>query len=237
MVRGVKKSIVISVVMGVLVFAVAGCRSAGDDAGTAEVQSEVTVQNEAAIEVVVEDTQEAEVEAEVATEAESESTTEVEAEVNDMFQDTGISTFELSSEDLHDGVWDSIITNTDNGSNVSPQLAWEPVPDAGCYVILMVDTTVQDWIHWKSNNVTETNLPQGWAPQDEYIGPYPPGGTHDYEIYVFALKEPVERVKGAFNNSNMKFKANALALDEVTEGASGNIIAYGHITGTYTKED
>lgn len=158
-------------------------------------------------------------------------------ENTDIFSDTGFSTFTLSSDDLHEGVWDTVITNTDNGLNVSPQLAWEAVPGAGCYVIYMVDTTVEDWIHWKSNNVTETNLPQGWAPKEEYIGPYPPGGTHDYEIYVFALKEPVERAKGAFNNSNMKFKANALALDSVTEGTSGNILAYGHITGTYTKGD
>lgn len=153
----------------------------------------------------------------------------------DKFQDTGIATFALSSEDLHDGVWDSVISNTENGLNVSPQLSWEPVPEATSYVIYMVDTTVQDWIHWKSNNVTETTLAQGWALQEEYVGPYPPGGTHEYEIYVFALKEPVERAKGAFNSSNLRFKENAMALDSVTEGASGNIISYGRITGTYTK--
>lgn len=154
-----------------------------------------------------------------------------------MFKDTGYPKFEVTSEDLHNGVWDSIITNTENGSNVSPQLNWEPVPEATNYVIYMVDTTVEDWIHWKSNNVTETNLPQGWAPEGEYIGPYPPGGTHTYEIYVFALKEPVERAKGAYNNGNMKFVKNCLDLDAVTEGASGNILAYGHIVGTYTKGD
>lgn len=228
MVKTGKKLVVVSMVMGALTFAVAGCGGTKESAEALEVQTETASEN--VTEDVTEDVT-GDVTEEVAEEA-------VTAEAgNDIFQDTGLATFELSSEDLHDGVWDSIITNTENGSNVSPQLAWEPVPGAGCYVIYMVDTTVEDWIHWKSNNVTETNLPKGWAPKEEYIGPYPPGGTHDYEIYVFALKEPVERAKGAFNNSNMKFKANALSLDEVTEGAKGNIIAYGHITGTYTKGD
>lgn len=159
--------------------------------------------------------------------------------VNDLmntaiFADSGLRTFEVTSEDLHDGVWDSIITNTDNGSNVSPQLSWEAVPEAGCYVIYMVDTSAGNWIHWKSNNVTETSLPQGWAPEGEYIGPYPPSGTHDYKIYVVAIKEPVERAKGAFNSTNEKFKSNVMSMDATTEGASGNILAYGEIVGTYT---
>ncbi|MBQ3515839.1 MAG: hypothetical protein IJA29_01315, partial [Lachnospiraceae bacterium] len=76
-----------------------------------------------------------------------------------------------------------------------------------------------------------------WATEDEYIGPYPPsGGTHDYEIYVIALKEPVERAKGAFNASNLKLKDNMLALDSSAEGVSGNILAYGHLKGTFTAE-
>ncbi len=218
-----KKVVVIWMVCSVLMLALIGCGKKEEqrEAVEAEIQVEESTVAESLEECVEEEpAQETPV-----------------AEDMDMFKDTGFSTFELTSEDLHDGVWDSVITNTENGSNVSPQLSWDAVPDAACYVIYMVDTTVEDWIHWKSNNVTETNLPQGWAPEGEYIGPYPPGGTHDYEIYVFALKEPVERAKGAYNNSNMKFKKNCLDLDAVTEGTSGNILAYGHTTGTYTKGD
>ncbi len=211
-----KKEIIISMIMGLLVFAVTGCGTSQENNNTTETQQEVVT--------------------EVPMNTESQAT-EVEVIRKDIFQDSRIHAFELSSEDLHDGVWDTIITDTDNGSNVSPQLAWEAVPDAQCYVIYMVDTTAGDWIHWKSNNVTETTLPQGWAPKDEYVGPYPPSGTHDYEIYVIALKQPVERAKGAFNGSNLKLKENVMALDEVEEGSSGNIIAYGHITGTYTYGD
>lgn len=226
--RLLRKEIIISTLIGSLVLVVTGCSNSQGNISTTEVQQEVIT------ETLVETESKT-------TEAENEDTTEVATEAEtmskDIFQDSGIRAFELSSEDLHDGVWDTIITDTENGSNVSPQLTWEAVPDAECYVIYMVDTTAGDWIHWKSNNVTETTLPQGWAPEDEYVGPYPPGGTHDYEIYVIALKQPVERAKGAFNGSNLKFKENVMSLDEVEEGASGNIIAYGHITGTYTYGD
>ncbi len=205
--KGLKKLIMCCGLMGVLLLSATGCGNSGETAA----QSEPTEESKILIQ-------------------------------NDLlnsaiFEGSGYSTFEVTSEDLHDGVWDTVITNTTNGSNVSPQLSWETVPGAGCYVIYMVDTTAGNWIHWKSNNVTETNLSRGWAPKGEYIGPYPPGGTHDYKIYVVAIKEPVERAKGAFNSTNERFKSNVMALDEVTEGATGNILAYGEIVGTYTHGD
>ncbi len=169
------------------------------------------------------------------TETTTETTTEAEITDNDIFKDTGLSTFTVSSEDLQDGVWDSDIAHTNGGSNVSPQLSWEPVADAACYVIYMVDRSASNWMHWKSNGVTETNLPQGWASTKEYIGPYPPSGTHTYDVYVFALKQPIEEIKGLFNSSNELFYKSALKLDSVEEGSSGNIISYGYISGTYTK--
>lgn len=141
--------------------------------------------------------------------------------------------FALSSGDLRDGVWDTVITNTQSGSNVSPQLSWEAVDGAECYAIYMVDTDAMCWIHWKSNDVTVTELQRGWATEKEYIGPYPPEGTHDYEIFVFALKSGTDRLKGSFNNSDPRFADHVGDLDK-SEGG-GNIIAYGHISGTYTS--
>lgn len=171
----------------------------------------------------------------VSTEATTQATTEEASTTGDLFKESGFATFELSSEDLHDGAWDPAIASIDNGTNSSPQLSWEPVPEATCYVIYMIDTSADNWLHWKSNNVTETTLPQGWASTEEYVGPYPPGGTHNYDIYVFALREPVERAKGTLNNPNSLFYNNAMALDSVEEGSSGNIISYGYLPGTYTK--
>ena len=137
----------------------------------------------------------------------------------------------LTSENLHDGVWDDKISNTDRGENHSPQLSWEPVGDAACYAVYMVDTTVTYWLHWKSLGVTETTLAAGWASADEYVGPYPPSGTHDYEIRIFALKEPVTEEKSKFDSSNYGFDDMVKALD----GDGGNVLAYGTLTGTFTR--
>jgi phosphatidylethanolamine-binding protein (PEBP) family uncharacterized protein len=98
----------------------------------------------------------------------------------------------------------------------------------------MVDTTATNWLHWKSLGVTETELPAGWASEDAYVGPYPPSGTHEYEIRVFALKEQITEEKSVFDRSNYNFDDLVKVLDEGS-GGSGNVLAYGTLTGTYTK--
>ena len=55
------------------------------------------------------------------------------------------------------------------------------------------------------------------------------------DIYVVALKAPVERVKGSLNVQNQKFEENFKALDIDAEGNSGNIIAVGRISGTFSN--
>ena len=148
----------------------------------------------------------------------------------------GHETFELTSEDLKNGVWDDVISYTNKGENVSPQLSWAPVEGASTYVIIMVDTSVNSWIHWKTDASTETELPRGWAPSSDYIGPYPPSGdTHVYEIYVVALRAPVEKVKGVLNATNPKFATAITDLDTDIDGNAGNVVAYGHIAGKFTS--
>lgn len=141
-----------------------------------------------------------------------------------------VSQFEVTSDDLHDGVWDTVITNTSYGDNMSPAISWKPVDGAECYVIYMVDPSAHNWMHWKSNDVTDTELERGWASEDEYVGPYPPSGTHDYDIYVIALKHSVDAIGGTFNSSNADFKGIVKAIDK----PEGNIMAYGYLSGTYT---
>ncbi|MBQ9907065.1 MAG: phosphatidylethanolamine-binding protein [Oscillospiraceae bacterium] len=150
------------------------------------------------------------------------------------FHPASLPSIMLTSENLHDGVWDAEISNTNQGANRSPQLAWQPVEGASCYAIYMVDTTVNYWLHWKSLNITETSLAAGSIPDTEYIGPYPPSGTHDYEIRVFALKEPAKEAQSRFDNENSGFEQMTAALDQ-TENGSGNILAYGTLTGSYTR--
>ena len=48
--------------------------------------------------------------------------------------------FTITSENLHDGVWDTVI-GKEQGENKSPQLSWEPVEGANAYGILMMQET------------------------------------------------------------------------------------------------
>ena len=149
---------------------------------------------------------------------------------------SGFEQFEVTSEDISDGVWADVIASTLEGENLSPELTWEPVEGADQYIIYMVDTTAYYFIHWKAEGITETHLDQGWA-ESNYIGPYPPeGNPHTYDIYVIALRAPLDRMRGTLNAQNPNFPANLAAVDTDVDGNTGNIIAYGRISGTYTNE-
>ena len=147
----------------------------------------------------------------------------------------GYETFKVTSTSLSDGVWNDIISNTDIGENRSPQLSWEPVEGAKVYAIYMFDTNTNGYLHWRSGGITETSLPEGWASPLDYNGPHIGHGyTHNFDIYVIALKAPVERVRGTVNGQNKKLGEFIKELDTDTEGNTGNIISYGKISGLYT---
>ena len=212
-----------------------GCGSSGDvsKSGT---ESSTTKENSAASDTIEEKTSEEVVTEETVTEdtASKENESESTAEYNTFIDD--YASFEVTSTSLNNGVWADGIAHTDKGEDKSPQLAWSAVDGAGLYVIIMDDVDAWDIMHWKSDNVTETILDEGWADKSEYLGPNPPSGsTHTYEVYVVALKAPVERIKGALGGQNLKFEENFKALDTDAEGNSGNIIAVGRISGTYTN--
>ena len=150
--------------------------------------------------------------------------------------------FKVTSESLDGKYW--IDDCVFQGGNASPQLSWEPVEGATTYVIYMVDLTAANIIHWKKDGITETNLPQGWATSAfsqgetshaDYVGPNPPSGsTNQYNIYVFALKAPVERVKGSLGAPALKLQDFMDSLDTDAEGNTGNIVAVGRVVGYCT---
>ena len=150
--------------------------------------------------------------------------------------------FKVTSESLDGKYW--IDDCVFQGGNASPQLSWEPVEGATTYVIYMVDLTAANIIHWKKDSITETNLPQGWATsafsqgetsKADYVGPNPPSGsTNQYNVYVFALKAPVERVKGSLGAPALKLQDFMDSLDTDAEGNTGNIVAVGRVVGYYT---
>lgn len=147
----------------------------------------------------------------------------------------GRDTFEVTSEDLIDGVWPDVISKTDIGENASPQLSWSPVEGASVYVIYMVDSDTNGFLHWKSNNITVTDLPRGWASPVDYTGPHIGHGyTHTFDIYVMALKSPEDRLKGAVNAVNKELGSFIEAVDTDVNGNKGNIISYGRISGEFT---
>ena len=64
---------------------------------------------------------------------------------------------------------------------------------------------------------------------------YPPSGsTHTYDIYVVALRSPVERVRGTVDTQNPNFAQFIRGLDTDADGNTGNIISYGYLSGEFT---
>lgn len=158
------------------------------------------------------------------------------------FDWAGINELTVTSENLQNGVWDDSIANTERGRNLSPQLSWEKAENVQAYVIYMIDPDGNNWIHLISDTLTETELAQGEITSINkgtsdigYIGPYPPAGTHSYEVYVFALKQAKTDYAGKVNAVCDGIDKIAQKLDADDAGASGNIAAYGKLTGTYTK--
>ena len=171
------------------------------------------------------------------TQATTETTTAAVADNSDDKFVSAYPAFMVTSESLDGTKWVKACAHTDlvDGENASPQLSWEPVEGATVYVIYMVDISASNNIHWKSAYATETNLPQGWASSDDYFGPRPPeGATNQYNVYVFALKAPVERVKGSVRLPAIKFQEFVDTLDTDAEGNTGNIVAVGRVIGKCT---
>jgi phosphatidylethanolamine-binding protein (PEBP) family uncharacterized protein len=145
--------------------------------------------------------------------------------------------FEVTSNNLKAGKWDTVITNTTQGKNESPQLQWRAVEKATNYTVIMVDPDGNNWLHWTA--ITDkTSLEQGEYIGEKagYVGPYPPSGTHHYIVYVFALKETplslTEKIDSA--GADMETIAKELNSGGTSEN---NILAVGKIEGTYSKAE
>ena len=158
------------------------------------------------------------------------------------FDWAGINQFSVTSENLQSGVWDDSIANTERGKNLSPQLSWEKAETAQAYVIYMIDPDGNNWIHLISGTLTKEEVAQGeitsisgGTSETGYIGPYPPDGTHSYEVYVFALKKAKTSYAGEVNTVCGGITEIAQALNVDDTGKPGNIAAYGKLSGTYTK--
>ena len=148
-----------------------------------------------------------------------------------------VPTFEVTSNDVHNGAWDDKVTNTKYGENLSPDLSWEKVEGASQYVVVMIDGV---WLHMDVFT-TETSLAEGAIKRGErgnqYVGPYPPTGTHTYSVFVFALKNDMGKVLLAFDAGGNSIDRIYQELNKDKDGNEGNVIAYGRLDGHYTHKD
>lgn len=151
--------------------------------------------------------------------------------------------FYVGSDSWEDGVWsDDMGAKPEHPTGISPSLYWEPVEGASCYAIYMLDSSHAEgippvnFIHWVIGNYEGTEIIAGEAPAFFLaLGPEA-GRTHTYDIYVIALANPVERVKGTTGGPPTNFNNFLLALDTDVDGNTGNILAFGFLRGKYKAD-
>lgn len=172
--------------------------------------------------------------------SEAADTTSNEKAEDEMF--SGIPKINVSSPNVKDGVWETRITKTDKGENISPQINWDAVEGAINYAVFMLDLTAANWIHmdvYTTDNFIDEGELKDTPRGHQYVGPYPPSGTHTYTIYVLALKNDVNKVKFMFDSASINNSIEKLVEghDTDVDGNSGNVIAIGRLDGTYTFGD
>ncbi len=117
------------------------------------------------------------------------------------------------------------------GENVSPQLSWDAVDGAGCYCVYMLDVSANCWLHWRVRETQLTSFEQGATPEDsDYKGPYPPSDTHEYKIFVYALKAAPDAFSSVFDGANTDLDKTLDAALDLSGGENGNLLGKGSIS-------
>lgn len=153
---------------------------------------------------------------------------------------SGAGDIDISSDAFFDG---GVIPAefTCDGTDRSPPLTWQRLPDDAASLAMIMDDLDADFIHWVAYDMapalngldsvgqTET-LPNDGGDNGKnsfgnfgYGGPCPPSGQeHSYRFTLYALDAPAELDPGA--------TANELGL-----AIEGHIMATGELTGTYRR--
>jgi Raf kinase inhibitor-like YbhB/YbcL family protein len=131
------------------------------------------------------------------------------------------------------------LANSAYGSNQMPGLSWTAGP-AGTksYLVIVEDPdapTARPYLHWIAANIppATTSLPAAMAGlpnliqasgrpgMNQYFGPRPPSGVHNYNFQVFALDTLISGQDG-------------IAIGEVQSQIKGHVLASGVLAGTYS---
>ena len=132
---------------------------------------------------------------------------------------------------------------TCDGEDISPELAWESVPEK-CQTLAIIcddpDAPMGTWVHWIVYNIPAdlTGLEEGIPPDDilpsgakqgkngwrriGYGGPCPPGGTHRYFFKIYALDTQLDLEAGA-------------SKSQLTDAMEGHILSQGQLMGRYSR--
>jgi len=133
--------------------------------------------------------------------------------------------------------------HTCDGANISPQLAWDTVPENTKSFALIVDdpdAPSRTWVHWIVFNIPPNtralteNVPVGATlaggakqgtndfPKAGYGGPCPPNGSHRYYFKLYALDTEL-----GLDSSATK--------DQVLKAMEGHVLAEGELMGKYQR--
>ncbi|QEC65800.1 YbhB/YbcL family Raf kinase inhibitor-like protein [Panacibacter ginsenosidivorans] len=125
---------------------------------------------------------------------------------------------------------------TCDGSNISPPLDIDHIPEEAKCLVLIVDdpdASVGTWVHWIVWNIPVThhikeNQVHGIKgmndfQQYDYSGPCPPSGTHHYFYKVYAL------------DALLNLPANT-RKPQLEKEMSKHIIAFGELVGLYKRD-
>jgi hypothetical protein len=132
---------------------------------------------------------------------------------------------------------------TCDGPDVSPDLAWNGVPQEAKSLALICDdpdAPVGTWVHWVLFNIppAESGLPAELPPDKVlangakhgtndfrklgYGGPCPPGGTHRYFFKLYALDSMLDLDSG-------------ITKDKLEKAMRDHILAEGRLIGKYKR--
>ncbi len=151
-------------------------------------------------------------------------------------------TIELTSPAFSEG--EMIPTRyTCDGEDISPALAWSGVPETAQSLVLICDdpdAPVGTWDHWVLFNIPAdaSGLPEAVASESTlesgavhgknswgrpgYGGPCPPGGTHRYYFYLYAL------------DARLPLEAGSTKA-QLLQAVEGRILDQGQLMGRYQR--
>jgi Raf kinase inhibitor-like YbhB/YbcL family protein len=132
---------------------------------------------------------------------------------------------------------------TCDGANISPQLAWDSIPEKTKSIALIADdpdAPGRTWVHWVAFNIPANarELPENIPAQGAisiggkqgtndfkkagYGGPCPPTGAHRYYFHLYALDTDL-----TLDSSTTK--------EQLLKAMAGHVLAEGELMGKYQR--